>query len=137
MSIDGAPVDPADSYGYKGMMYSGIPNLVSVFGYTNASWTLRADLISQYAVRLLRHMTDTGATRATPIAPEGMPRRPWIDFQAGYLMRVMDQLPAQGDRHPWLNLQDYKMDQKLMLKDPIDDGAVQFSRAFDLEEVAE
>ena len=127
ISIDGQDVNPADSYGYKGMMYSDVPNIVTVFGYTNASWTLRADLISQFAVRLVNHMKRNNHTRAVPVAPEGMPRNPWIDFQAGYLLRVMDELPAQGDRHPWLNIQDYKTDQKLMLQDPIDDGALVFS----------
>lgn len=125
--VDGQLVNPADTYGYKGIMYSGVPNMVTVFGYTNASWTLRADLISQFAVRLITHMKEGGYTRAVPQAPEGMKRNPWIDFQAGYLMRVMDQLPSQGDRHPWLNLQNYKMDKKLMLSEPIDDGALVFS----------
>lgn len=127
LSVDGQTVNPADTYGYKGIMYSGVPNLVTVFGYTNASWTLRADLISRFAVRLITHMKEGGYTRAVPQAPECMKRNPWIDFQAGYLMRVMDQLPSQGDRHPWLNLQNYKMDKKLMLDEPIDDGALVFS----------
>ena len=129
LSIDGKEVLPSDSFGYKGMMYSGVPNLVTVFGYTNASWTLRADLISQFAVRLVSHMKAGGYTRAVPVAPDGMPRNPWIDFQAGYLLRVMDKLPNQGDRHPWLNKQDYKTDQRLMLEEPIDDGALVFSSA--------
>lgn len=122
--IDGKPITISEKFGYKGMMYSGVPNMISVFGYTNASWTLRADLISQYAIRLVSHMKDNGYSRATPIASENMSRRPWIDFQAGYLQRVMDKLPSQGDRHPWLNLQDYKTDKKLMLEHPIDDGAI-------------
>lgn len=129
ISVDGELINPADTYGYKGMMYSGVPNFVTVFGYTNASWTLRADLISQYAVRLVGYMKDNSFTRAVPEAPTNMPRHPWIDFQAGYLMRVIDQLPSQGDQHPWLNLQDYKMDQKLMLEDPLEDEALVFSAA--------
>ncbi|WP_416879330.1 flavin-containing monooxygenase [Litorimonas sp.] len=122
--IDDEPISISEKFGYKGMMYSGVPNMISVFGYTNASWTLRADLISQYAIRLVSHMKDNGYLRATPIAPENMSRRPWIDFQAGYLQRVMDKLPSQGNKHPWLNLQDYKTDKKLMLKHPIDDGTM-------------
>jgi len=137
ISIDGQTVHPADTFGYKGIMYSGIPNLVSVFGYTNASWTLRADLISQFAVRVVSHMKEGGYTRAVPIASEGMPRRPYLDFQAGYLQRVFDQLPSQGDRHPWQNLQNYKMDQKLMLEDPIDDGALVFSKTDNMKAAAE
>jgi len=127
ISIDGKLVDVSQTYGYKGIMYSGVPNLVSVFGYTNASWTLRADLISQFAVRIINHMKEKGYRRAVPQAPANMARRPYLDFQAGYLQRVFDQLPSQGDRHPWQNLQNYKMDQKLMLQDPIDDGALVFS----------
>jgi len=127
ISIDGMQVAPSDSFGYKGMMYSGVPNLISVFGYTNASWTLRADLMSRFAVRLRRFMKEKGHNRVLPKPPEGMVRGPWIDFQAGYLQRVMDQLPGQGDHHPWRNEQDYKMDKKLMLEDPIDDGALVFS----------
>jgi len=128
ISIDGNLVDVSKSYSYKGIMYSSVPNLVSVFGYTNASWTLRADLISQFAVRVVSHMKEGGYTRAVPEAPEGMTRRPYLDFQAGYLQRVFDQLPSQGDKHPWQNLQNYKMDQKLMLEDPIDDGTLVFSK---------
>jgi len=137
ISIDGKVVDVSESYGYKGIMYSGVPNMVSVFGYTNASWTLRADLISQFAVRLVTHMKEGGYTRAVPVAPEGMARRPYLDFQAGYLQRVFDQLPSQGDKHPWQNLQNYKMDQKLMLEDPIDDGALVFSKAEQIKAAAE
>jgi len=137
MSIDGTDTLPSDSYSYKGMMYSGIPNLVSVFGYTNASWTLRADLISEFVIRLISHMKEKGYSRAVPVPPADMPRSPWIDFQAGYLLRVMDQLPSQGDRHPWLNKQDYKTDQKLMLEDPIEDGALIFSKPYPQQMAAE
>ena len=137
ISIDGNEINPADSFGYKGMMYSDVPNIVTVFGYTNASWTLRADLISQFAVRVISHMKQHGHTRAVPVPPKDMPRNPWIDFQAGYLLRVMDQLPASGDRHPWLNLQNYKTDQKLMLEDPIDDGALTFSTTASKQMAAE
>jgi len=137
ISIDGKAVDVSKSFSYKGIMYSGIPNMVSVFGYTNASWTLRADLISQFAVRVISHMKAGGYTRAVPLSPEGMARRPYLDFQAGYLQRVFDHLPSQGDRHPWQNLQNYKMDQKLMLEDPIDDGALVFSRIVTMKVAAE
>ena len=128
ISIDAQPVNVSESFGYKGIMYSGVPNLVSVFGYTNASWTLRADLISQFAVRVISHMKKGDYTRVVPTAPKGMMRRPYLDFQAGYLQRVFDQLPSQGDRHPWQNLQNYKLDRKLMLEDPINDGALVFSK---------
>ena len=73
-------------------------------------------------------MKANGLSRAMPVAPDDMPRRPYLDFQAGYLQRVFHELPSQGDRHPWQNLQNYKVDQKLMLEDPIDDGALVFSK---------
>ncbi|MEE2768726.1 MAG: NAD(P)/FAD-dependent oxidoreductase, partial [Actinomycetota bacterium] len=90
-AVDGSPVDFARTWVYRGLAYSDIPNLVSTFGYVNASWTLKADLTSEYVCRLLNHMTETGTTRCTPrLRPEdaGMPERPWIDdFPAGYMKR--------------------------------------------------
>ena len=100
--IDGDPVDFAQRWTYKGLAYSDIPNLISVFGYINASWTLRADLIVEYGCRLLNHMRNTGTDTATPrLRPSDldMPRRPFIDdFPAGYMQRMMPMLPKQGDR---------------------------------------
>ena len=130
LSIDGQSVDIADTFGFKGLMFSGVPNLVSVFGYTNASWTLRADLMSRYAIRLIQHMDAHGYTRVTPVAPEGMEAGNWIEgFEAGYLMRVMDQLPKQGDRSPWLNIQDYKHDTRELLHASLETDGLVFSTA--------
>ena len=129
VSVDGADVPPQETFGYKGMMFSSVPNMTSVFGYTNASWTLRADLISRYMCRLINYMDERGVDIAMPTAPQGMARRPWIDFQAGYIQRVIHLLPSQGDRSPWTNIQNYKRDKKLMGSDPIDDGAIVFSKA--------
>ena len=110
--VDGAPVDFAETWTYKGMMYSGVPNLVSTFGYINASWTLRADLTSEYVCRLLNHMDETGTRQVTPRLRESdrdMPARPWIDdFSSGYMQRVMHRFPKQGDREPWINPQNYR-----------------------------
>lgn len=136
-SLDGAPIDFAKTYSYEGMMFSGVPNMASVFGYINASWTLRADLISEYTCRLLNHMDDTGQPIATPIAPPGMTPRPWIDFQAGYLLRAAHKLPKQGDFAPWLNLHDYGRDKKLFPTKPVDDGVMQFTRPQPIAEAAE
>lgn len=121
-SVDGKPAKPSETFGYKGMMFSGIPNLISVFGYTNASWTLRADLVSDYMCRLINHMEATQTRIALPSPPEGMIAGPWTDFQAGYLLRVLDDLPKQGDRDPWQNAQDYAFDRKALGEAPIDDG---------------
>ena len=130
LSVDGREIRMADTFGFKGLMFSGVPNLVSVFGYTNASWTLRADLMSRYAIRLMRFMHDQELTRVVPVAPDGMEARRWIDgFEAGYLMRVMDQLPKQGDRSPWLNIQDYDHDTRELLNEPLECEGLVFSRA--------
>lgn len=131
-AVDGQPVDFAATWTYKGLAYSGVPNLVSTFGYINASWTLRADLTCRFVCRLLNHMRATGTDTCTPsLRPGdgGMPARPWIEgFSAGYLARVIHRLPSQGDRDPWVNTQNYARDKRLLLKDPLSDGVMQFTR---------
>ena len=130
-SIDGAPVDLAQSWTYKGMMYSGVPNLITSFGYINASWTLRADLTAEYACRLLNHMAERGARQVTPRlrdTDQEMPARPWIEgFSSGYMQRMLPRFPKQGDREPWINPQDYTRDKKMIRTAPIEDGALVFS----------
>ncbi len=129
-SIDGIPIDFAATFTYKGMMYSDVPNLVQTFGYINASWTLRADLTSEYVCRLLAAMDKHGARRATPrlrAEDQGMQARPWIvDFTPGYMQRVMHRFPKQGDHAPWLNTQDYARDKEMVRKAPIEDGVIAF-----------
>ena len=131
MDIDGEKVDFAELWTYKGVSYSEIPNLLSVFGYINASWTLRADMVVEYGCRLLNHMTETGTDTAVPrLRPSDadMPRRPWIDdFPAGYMQRMMPMLPKQGDREPWVNTQSVSKDMKMIAKSPVDDGVMIFS----------
>ena len=129
-SVDGAPVDFGKTWTYKGMMYSGVPNLVSTFGYINASWTLRADLTSEYVCRVLNHMDETGARQVTPRLREDdqtMPARPWIqDFTSGYMQRMMDKFPRQGDREPWINPQNYSRDKKMIRQGALEDGVLTF-----------
>lgn len=131
-SVDGEPVDFAKTWTYKGMMYSDLPNLAQTWGYINASWTLRADLTSEFICRVLNHMQDTGTEVAVPrLRPEDadMPERPWIrDFTSGYMQRSMHLFPKQGDREPWLNTQNYLRDRKMIRKAPIDDGVLRFER---------
>jgi len=130
--VDGCPVDFSRTFTYKGFAYSDVPNLASSFGYVNASWTLRADLISEYVCRLLNHMTETGTQQCTPRLRRSdleMDTRPWIDdFSAGYIQRALDRFPKQGDREPWLNPQDYLRDRRMFRNDPVDDGVMQFTR---------
>jgi cation diffusion facilitator CzcD-associated flavoprotein CzcO len=129
--IDGEKLDFSETWTYKGVAYSGIPNLISVFGYINASWTLRADLLVEYGCRLLNHLRDTGTSVATPrLRPSDatMARRPFIDdFPAGYMQRMMPMLPKQGDREPWVNTQSVSKDKKLIGEAPVDDGVMIFS----------
>jgi monooxygenase len=131
--VDGIPVDFSQTWTYKGVAYSDIPNMVSSFGYINASWTLRADITCDYVCRLLNHMRDTGTDYCVPrlrASDQDMPKRPWIDdFSAGYMRRIMPMMPKQGDRAPWLNTQSYHEDIKLIAKAPVDDGVMLFHRA--------
>ncbi len=129
--VDGEVVDFSKTWSYKGLMYTGVPNLVTTFGYINASWTLRADLTAEYSCRLLNHMAETGAVTAVPeLRPEDadMPARDWIeDFSAGYMRRVIDKFPKQGDREPWINPQNYRKDRLMFRNAPLDDGVLRFS----------
>jgi monooxygenase len=131
--VDGEPVDFADTVTYKGMMYSGVPNMVSVFGYINASWTLRADLIETFACRLINHLEATGTRRVVPrLRPEdrGMELRPYVeDFTPGYMLRVLHLFPKQGDREPWINPQNYRRDRKMFREGTLEDGVLEFSGA--------
>jgi len=112
-SIDGEPLVFSDTVTYRGMMFTGVPNMAWVFGYFRASWTLRSDLVADFVCRLLTHMKAKGARRVTPtLRPEdqGMTLQPWIDpenFNPGYLMRGMHLLPKRGDKPEWQHTQDY------------------------------
>jgi cation diffusion facilitator CzcD-associated flavoprotein CzcO len=112
-AVDGKPLDFADTVTYRGMMFTGVPNLVWVFGYFRASWTLRVDLVADFVCRLLTHMKETGAKKVTPaLRPEdhNMPLLPWIDpenFNPGYMMRGMHLLPKRGEKPEWQHNQDY------------------------------
>lgn len=111
--LDGKPLNFADTVTYRGMMFTGIPNMIWVFGYFRASWTLRVDLLGDFVCRLLNHMKEKGAKRVTvKLRPEDkdMKLMPWIDpenFNPGYLMRGMHLLPKRGDKHEWQHTQDY------------------------------
>ncbi len=132
-TVDGEPVDFSQTWTYKGLAYSDIPNMVSSFGFINASWTLRADITCDFVCRVLNHMRDTGTDYCVPrLRPSDhdMPKRPWIDdFSAGYMRRIMPTMPKQGDRVPWLNTQRYHADVKLISRAPVDDDVMQFHRA--------
>ena len=128
--VDGKAVHFPETFTYKGMMYSSIPNMAQTFGYINASWTLRADLTAEYVCRLLNHMDGVGASVVTPtLRPEdhNMPARDWIeDFTPGYMQRMMHLFPKQG-YGPWCNTQNYRLDKRMIRKAPIEDDALVFS----------
>ncbi len=130
VSVDGRPIDLGQTFTYKGLMFSGVPNLASVFGYTNASWTLRADLICEYVCRLLNKMDEKGVQIATPrLADPNMKPDPWLDFSSGYVQRAVASLPKQGPKAPWRQNQNYFADIKEMRKAPIEDDALEFAKA--------
>jgi cation diffusion facilitator CzcD-associated flavoprotein CzcO len=128
-SVDGGRVDFAQRRVYKGCMYEGVPNLISVFGYTNSSWTLKADLISGYFCRLLNFLRARRLFSATPPQATGEPSLPFMDLTSGYVTRALDKLPKQGARAPWRINQNYAKDVRLLRFGRIDDGVLRFSGA--------
>jgi monooxygenase len=108
--VDEETVDPATRFAYRGLMLSGVPNLLFAVGYTNASWTLRADLVSRYLCRLLNHMRDHDLASVTPIEPTDVATRPLLDLSAGYIQRAAHLFPHQGSRNPWTVGQNYLVD---------------------------
>jgi cation diffusion facilitator CzcD-associated flavoprotein CzcO len=113
--VDGREVPLASTVGYRAMMFSGLPNLAASIGYTNASWTLKCDLICRYVTRLLRHMRTHGYTAVTPrwTAPE-LPDEPFIDLRSGYVLRSVDAFPRQGTQAPWRVHQNYVRDRRML-----------------------
>jgi monooxygenase len=122
---DGSAVDPAQAVQYKGMMLSDVPNFSFTFGYTNASWTLKADLVATYLCRLLRAMRRRGAVSATPrVGKRGVRRQPFADLTSGYIRRALPLLPQQGDRRPWRLHQAYWLDLAALRFGAIDDEMI-------------
>ena len=128
LDVDGVAVDPANTLAYKGMMLSGVPNFAFTIGYTNASWTLKADLVSEYVCRLLARMDERGAAIATPINDDPvMETRPLMDFAAGYVQRSVHQLPKNGSRKPWQLGMSYAHDVVTLRHGRVDDGIMRFA----------
>jgi cation diffusion facilitator CzcD-associated flavoprotein CzcO len=128
-SVDGKPLDMSKTVTYRGMMFTGVPNMVWVFGYFRASWTLRADLVSDFVCRLLKHMDASGARQVeVALRPEDRDMKilPWIDeenFNAGYLMRGLHLLPRRGDKPEWQHTQDYWAEKDVFPAIDLDDAA--------------
>ncbi|MGV0111865.1 flavin-containing monooxygenase, partial [Arthrobacter sp. CP30] len=115
-TVDGRPVDLGDSWVYRGLMVSGVPNLALCVGYTNASWTLRADLSSRYVCRLIRYMDRHGHRYGAPAVDGAMTARPILDLTSGYVQRAVSAFPKQGDRQPWIMRQNYLLDAPTALR---------------------
>jgi len=127
--VDGKPYETTQSMNYKGMMFSDLPNLSNTLGYTNASWTLKADLIAEYVCRLLQHMDKTGTKICVPRQndPSVQPA-PFMDMTSGYFQRAMDRLPKQGNKAPWKLFQNYAIDMNLLRRGRVNDGVMEFSK---------
>ncbi len=129
-AVDGVKVDPGKSFAYKGAMLSDVPNLTFVFGYTNASWTLRADLILEYSCRLINYLDEYNLASATPRVGEALLEpRPFADFSSGYFARAKHLLPQQTTMSPWKQSQSYAHDLMDLRYGLIEDGVMQFRRS--------
>ncbi|MFD6394055.1 flavin-containing monooxygenase [Nocardia sp. NPDC060259] len=130
VTVDGRAIELPDTVAYKGLMLSGVPNLAYAIGYTNSSWTLKIGLLCEHFCRILAHMDDNGFQIAhAEVTDEAMPTRPFLDFAAGYIQRVVDQLPKQGDRMPWRTSMNYHDDVRILRKADILDHELHFDRA--------
>ncbi|MDR8013235.1 flavin-containing monooxygenase [Ectopseudomonas guguanensis] len=127
VSVDGVPFEAPKSMGYRGIMLRDLPNLAVVMGYTNASWTLKADLSSEYFCRLIKHMDAIGMRQVTPRDKGGVRPQPFLDLQSGYIERAAHLLPAQGDRVPWKLHQNYLLDLALLRYGQLEDDYLVFS----------
>jgi monooxygenase len=127
-AVDGVTVDVGATMSYKGMMFSDVPNLAYVFGYTNASWTLKADLTSDYVCRVLNYMDRRRVKVATPRRNDpSVTEEPFLDFSSGYVTRALGKLPKQGSKKPWKLNQNYLRDLVALKFGRIDDGTLAFS----------
>jgi monooxygenase len=127
LSVDGTKVELPKTMAYKSMMLSGVPNMVFTVGYTNISWTLKADLVAEYACRLINHMDANGHRIAVAPRDPTVAERPFMDFEPGYVLRSLDALPKQGARSPWRLSMSYILDVFKIRRERVDDGVLQFT----------
>jgi cation diffusion facilitator CzcD-associated flavoprotein CzcO len=129
VAVDGKPVTFSDTTNFKGVMFSDVPNLFAVLGYTNASWTLKSDLTCAYAARLINYMDRRGYVACTPrLRDPSVKPEPLIDFSSGYVLRAIDRLPRQGSKKPWKLYQNYVRDLLSLRFGSVDGGALEFAR---------
>jgi len=131
-AIDGKPLVFSETVTYRGIMFTGIPNMAWVFGYFRASWTLRVDIVADFICRLLDHMKRTGAKKVTPTLrteDKDMQLQPWTNpdnFNPGYIMRSQHLMPKQGTKPQWQHTQDYWSDKDTLPAARLDDGALTY-----------
>ena len=126
--VDGGKIDIGKTFCYKGMMLSGVPNFAFSMGYTNASWTLKSDLVGQYVARLLNYMNDKSFQQCMPTVPEqGMEVEAMMDFTSGYVLRSIDSMPKQGKHKPWRLYQNYILDRISLGTGSVNDSSIYFS----------
>jgi cyclohexanone monooxygenase len=126
-TVDGVAFEPGQAFSYKGCMLSGLPNVAVTFGYSNASWTLKADLIAGFVGRLLQHMDQHAYSEVRPTPARPMTAQPFMDFSSGYVVRSQAMLPKQGDRRPWRAHQNYLQDMWALRFASLNDNALHFS----------
>ena len=126
--VDGEPIELSKTFNYRGTMFSGIPNFALTIGYTNASWTLKAELTSRYVCRILNYMDRRGLRMAVPRVTGSIGEKPLMALSAGYIQREIDTLPKQGLAKPWTLRQNYPRDIVDLRYGKLEDGALQFSR---------
>jgi hypothetical protein len=129
LRVDGRDVDLGRSVVYKGVLLSGVPNFALTFGYTNASWTLKADLAATYVCRLLRHMRRHGQAVVTPVGPPAYGLAPLIGLRSGYVARAADRLPRRGATGPWQAANSYPRDLVVLRLGRITDRHLRFDAA--------
>ena len=128
LTVDGVVQDMSKTMSYKGLMFSGIPNLASSSGYTNASWTLKCDLTCEYVCRFINYLDQKGLAYGVPRNTDAsVEERPWVDFSSGYFARAMHLFPKQGSKLPWRIHQNYPIDILLLRYGKVDDGVLQFA----------
>lgn len=129
IEVDGEELDQSRAMAYKGMMLGDVPNLAFTIGYTNASWTLKADLVAEYLCRLLNHMDANGYDVCVPhLSDPSVTEEPILDFNSGYVLRSVAELPKQGSKEPWKLRQNYAVDLRALRYGSLEDGAMRFSR---------
>src|SRR6059036_86551 len=127
-TVDGVRVDFAKTFNYKCMMFSDVPNLALAIGYTNASWTLKAELICRYVCRLLNQMAKTGTRQCTPrLRDPDLEPSPFLDLTSGYVQRAIHMFPKQGSKMPWKLYQNYALDLVMLQRWNVEDGVMEFS----------